>query len=569
MATDAHVRLVSIVGVDVAGYSARTEHHSAVSAREVLALRERLSAIAVRHGGRIFNTAGDSIMMEFAAAGEAVAAIFELLDERPKDEPEIRIGGHLGDVSVAENGDLLGHGVNIAARLIALAAPGRSLISQELRSAAGPQLGRPMRAIGEVTLAKMQTKISAFEVSPSAASSPDAARPAEGAKVSIAVLPFVNMSSDPEQEYFSDGITEDIITDLSRWAPLAVASRNAAFRLKGQPVEMQTAGRELGVRYLVEGSVRRMGERIRITAQLIDAETGNHVWAERFDRPMADIFAVQDEVVRTIVGTVVGRVYASAAERLRRTPPSNPAAYDLTLRGNWLPWNDPASRAEAERCFEQAIELDPRYGLPHSLLALMLRGDWQFGFSGSPILDRAFAMAKRGVELAGNESIAHMAMGLLYLARRSFDLALRHMERAVEINPANPWTQADFGMLLSYIGRAEEGLERLRNARRADPYFSPSWYWPTLGLAQFVLRRYADALADFDRGTSSSADALAMMAGCCAKLGLVDRAQELVAQCLAVQPEATIGKLVAKTIFKDASDSEHLAECLSLAGMPE
>ena len=144
------------------------------------------------------------------------------------------------------------------------------------------------------------------------------------------------MSSDPEQEYFSDGITEDIITDLSRWASLAVASRNATFRLKGQSVDMQTAARELGVRYLVEGSVRRMGDRIRITAQLIDAETGNHVWAERFDRPMADIFAVQDEVVRTIVGTVVGRVYASAAERLLRTPPSNPAAYDLTLRGNWL-----------------------------------------------------------------------------------------------------------------------------------------------------------------------------------------------------------------------------------------
>ena len=143
------------------------------------------------------------------------------------------------------------------------------------------------------------------------------------------------------------------------------------------------------------------------------------------------------------------------------------------------------------------------------------------------------------------------------------------MERAVEINPANPWNQADFGNLLSHIGRAEEGLERLRSARRADPYFGPSWYWPSLGLAQFVLRRYADALADFDRGASGGADTLAVMAGCCAKLGLADRARELVARCLAVQPEATVGKLVAKIVFKDASDSEHLAECLRLAGMPE
>ncbi len=536
----------------------------------MLTLRKRLSAIALRHGGRIFNTAGDSIMMEFAAAGEAVAAIFELLDERPEGEPDIRIGGHLGDVSVAENGDLLGHGVNVAARLIALAAPGRALISQELRSAVGPQPGRPMRSIGEVALAKMQTKISAFEVSPSAVPGSDAARPAEGAKVSIAVLPFVNMSSDPEQEYFSDGITEDIITDLSRWASLAVASRNSISRFKGQPVDMQKAGGELGVRFLVEGSVRRMGERIRITAQLIDAETGNHVWAERFDRPMADLFVVQDEVVRTIVGTLIGRVYVSASERLRRKPPSNPAAYDLTLRGNWLPYDDPASRAEAKRCFEQAIELDPGYGLPHSLLALMLSAESHSDFSGSSeLLDRAFALAKRGVELAGDESTSHMALGLLLLERQSFDLALRHMERAVEINPANPWTEADFGILLSRIGRAEEGLERLRKARRLDPYFGPSWYWPTLGLAQFVLRRYADALADFDRGAAGSVDTLAVMAGCCAKLGLADRARELVAWCLDIQPEATVGKLVAKLTFKDASDSEHLAECLRLAGMPE
>lgn len=272
---------------------------------------------------------------------------------------------------------------------------------------------------------------------------------------------------------------------------------------------MQTTGRELDVRFMVEGSVRRLGDRIRITAQLIDAVTGNHVWADRFDRPMADLFVVQDEVVRTSVGTLVGRVYASAAERLRRTPPSNFAAYDLTMRGNWLPWDDPASRAEAKRCFEHAIELDPRYGLPHNLLALMLIGDWRRGFSDSPdILDRAFALAKQGVELADNESNTHAALGLLYLEKRSFELALRHMERAVELNPANPTIQANFGTLLSRIGRAEEGLERLRNVRRTDPYFGPSWYWAALGVAQFVLRRYADALVDFDRGAADSVDRL-------------------------------------------------------------
>lgn len=410
----------------------------------------------------------------------------------------------------------------------------------------------------------------AGEVSPGGVSAPGSARPTERAKVSIAVLPFVNMSSDPQQDYFSDGITEDIITDLSRWQTLAVASRNSTSQFKGKPVDMATVKRELGVNFLVEGSVRRMGERIRITVQLIDADTGNHVWAERFDRPIGDLFAVQDEVIRTIVGTLVGRVYVSAADHLRRRPPSDPVAYDLTLHGNWLPWDTTPSRKEAKRCFEQAIELDPGYGLPHSLLALMLRIEWQDDFSGSTeILDRALALARRGAELSDNESNTHMALSLVYLDLRTFDLALRHMERAVDINPANPWNQADLGNVLVRIGRAEEGLERLRNARRADPFFGPSWYWPSLGFAQFTLRRYADALEDFDRGAAGNVSTLAEMAGCCAKLGLAERARELVARCLTIESEITVGKLVAKTIFKDAIDSEHLAECLRFAGIPE
>jgi adenylate cyclase len=388
-------------------------------------------------------------------------------------------------------------------------------------------------------------------------------------KVAIAVLPFVNMSSDREQEYFSDGITEDVITDLSRWQSLAVASRHATFRFKGQRVDIQAVGRELGVRFLVEGSVRRLGERIRITAQLIDAQTGNHVWAERYDRPMPDLFALQDEVVRTIAGTLVGRVYVNAVEHLRRRPPSSLAAYDLAMRANWLAWDQTSARADAKRCLEQAIELDPGYGLPHSLLAMILQREWHHGLVETPeILDRAFALAKRGVELSDGESTSHAALGYLHLKRRCFDVALRHMERANEINPANPASKADLGIVLVRMGRAEEGLEHLRETRRMDPYFGPSWYWSALGEAQFVLRRYMEALADFDRGAPTGVTS-AMMAGCCAKLGLVERARELVAQCLAIQPEATIGYLVTRATIKEAGQREHFAKCLRLAGMPE
>jgi adenylate cyclase len=312
------------------------------------------------------------------------------------------------------------------------------------------------------------------------------------------------MSADRGQEYFSDGITEDVITDLSRWQSLAVASRNATFRFKDQRVDIQAVGRELGVRFLVEGSVRRLGEHVRITAQLIDAQTGHHVWAERYDRPMPGLFALQDELVRTIAGTLVGRVYVSTAEHLRRRPPSNPAAYDLTMRANWLAWDQSSTRAEAKRSLEQAIELDPGYGLSHSLLAMILQREWHHGLAGPPeSLDRAFELARRGVELSDGESTSHASLGLLYLEQRCFDVALRHFERADEINPGNPASKADLGLILARIGRAREGLEHLRDARRIDPYFGPSWYWRVLGEAQFVLRRYVEALADFERSATT------------------------------------------------------------------
>jgi TolB-like protein len=216
------------------------------------------------------------------------------------------------------------------------------------------------------------------------ASATDGGHLAERAKVSIAVLPFVSMSSNRDQEYFSDGITEDLITDLSRWQAIGVASRNSTLRFRGQRVDIQAARGELGVHFLVEGSVRPLGECVRITAQLIDAQTGNQVWADRYDRPIADLPALQEELVRTIAGTLVGRMFVSAAERLRRRPPCNPAAYDLTMQADRLAWDKPPARDEAKRLFEQAIELDPEYGLPHSLLALLLNDNGSTGSRDVP-----------------------------------------------------------------------------------------------------------------------------------------------------------------------------------------
>jgi adenylate cyclase len=574
-------RLAAILAADVVGYSRLMQAEEAGTLTALKSRRtEILQPLIGKHHGRIVKLMGDGVLVEFASAVNAVLCAMELQEamdaanqEIPEDRRIVqRIGINLGDVMV-ESSDLYGDGVNIAARLEALADPGSVFLSQTVFNYVKGKTKFDFEDLGEQDLKNMPEPVRVYKVSGATSPARQTAvgKPVTPSRSLIAVLPFVNMSGDPEQEYFADGMTEDIITDLSRWHSLAVASRNATFRFKGKPVDMQRVGRELGARFLVEGSVRRMGERIRISAQLIDAETGIHLWAERFDRPMADLFTVQDEVVRTIVGTLVGRVHVSEAERVRRKPPASLAAYDLALRGNALPWDDPASAAEAKRAFEQAIQIDPGYGFAHSLLAVVVRREWESDlFASTETLDRAFTLAQRAVELADNESTCHMNLGYIYLQRRSFDLALHHMERGVQINPVNPSNQAQLGDLLSYIGRAEEGLDILRNARRVDPYLGPPWYWRSLGIAQFVLRRYAEALADFDRGAANSPRfALAMMAGCCAKLGHFERAREFVARCLAGQPGGTIDKLVAKIPFKHADDSGHLVECLRLAGMRE
>jgi adenylate cyclase len=576
-------RLVAILAADVAGYSRLMQADESGT----LALFKRLRFDHVepalrRHGGRVVGEAGDSLLVEFASAVAAVTCAVEVqekLAELNASLPEerrmqFRIGVNLGEV-VVDGATIHGDGVNVAARLEKLAEPGSIIIARSVHDQVKGKVACQFEDLGPQTLHNIAEPVGAYRMAP-ATSTADAAIGESAAKrasaeSSVAVLPFVNMGGDPEQDYFADGITEDIITELSRWRSLAVTSRNSTFRFKGKSVDMQRVGRELGVRFLVEGSVRKMGERVRVTAQLIDVETGSHVWGERYDRPMADLFAVQDEVVRTIVATMVGRVQANIADRARRMRPSSMAAYDYVLKGNALPWDDPASAVEAKRAFEKAIEIDPGYGLPHSLLAVMLMRDWDRGTADSPeIPDRAFALAKRGVELAADESTCHTILGQLCLERRLFELALSHSERGAALNPGNQWNRADLGFVLVCVGRAEEGLEMLRDARRVDPYLGPPWYWRCLGIAQFVLRRYADALLDFDRGaTSNSPYALAVMAGCCAKLGQMDRARDLVAQCLATRPGITVDRILTLAAFRNDTDNDHLAECLRLAGIPE
>jgi len=326
----------------------------------------------------------------------------------------------------------------------------------------------------------------------------------------------------------------------------------------------------LNVRYIVEGSVRRIGDRIRITAQLIDADSGGHIWGEKYDRNLADVFAVQDQLVQKIVSTLVGRVQAADIERASRKPPTSLAAYEYVLKANALPWDDPVGAAEATRLLEAAIKLDPAYGLAHAVLAALRWDSWYADRSGSDAsLNEAYALAKRAVELDQNESTCFAILGHVCLRRRSFDQAVQYAQRAIELNPTNPWNRADIGGILLYVGRAEDALATLRLTREIDPYFEQSWYWRFMGLAYMVLHKYEEALEALDHVQAPPPRILALVAGCHARLNDFDRAKATAAECVAKEPDFSIKHFISKEPFKFAADAAYLAESLRLAGLPE
>ena len=389
-------------------------------------------------------------------------------------------------------------------------------------------------------------------------------------KPAIVVLPFTNLSSNPEQGYFSDGVTEDIITELSRFQQFAIVPRSAAFRWRETDADVGRIGRALGVQFVVEGSVRRRGEEMRITAQLADAASGEEIWAERFDREPREIFAVQDEIVRTIVGTLAGRVQAAGAERAQRKPPASLDAYECVLRGNSLPLGDTGIETEKRRLYELAIALDPAYGHAHALLAQIAFLDWFRDMSGSDVaLDRAFDLAKKAVALADNDVMCQFVLGWTHLFRKSFALAEEYYERALALNPNDPEQIARMGFLRAFLGRPDDALDWLKRARTVDPFFNPVWYSHSMGYAYFFAHQYDAAIAALERSVTMPFWVQAYLAACYALTGKTDAAREFAHQVLHLAPEFSSARLVAKEPFKRRADGQHLVSGLLKAGLPE
>lgn len=568
-------KLVAILSADLAGYSRLMSVDEEKTLASLTTHRQEvLDTCIEKHGGRIVKSTGDGLLAEFPSAVNSVRCAVEIqtaMSVRNADldddgRLDFRIGINVGDV-VEQGGDLFGDGVNISARLEQIAEPGGICVAQRVFEDIAGKVPQEFEDAGEETLKNIPRPIRIYRWHPSAAQRSAKARPALSLpqKPSIAVLPFQNISGDPEQDYLADGVVEDIITALARTRWLFVIARNSSFAYKGRHIDLKQVGRELGVGYLLEGSVRKAGERIRITGQLIDAGTGAHLWAETYDRPKNDFFAIQDELVSVIVGTLVGRLERAELERSARKATSRLDAHELVLRGRDL-LHRLDDQEGARRLFEQAVQLDPKSARARVELALSYMHQF-FWDDSATALATAERLAQEAIALDDAEAWAHMVLALSHIHSRRFEASVRHGERAVAINPNDAKLAAKLGLILADVGRAEEGVHLVQRAMRLDPFGSDQ-YCDYLGLALFAARRYRDALGAFELSTDSHFYQHAWLAACHAQLGNLDEARRQGRKVLELAPGLTVARFAEREPIRNPEDLKRWTDALALAGIP-
>ena len=488
-------RLAAILAADVAGYSRLMGQDEAGTLHRLRAhRRELIDPKIAEHKGRIVKTIGDGILIEFPSVVEAVSCAVEVqrgMGERNAETPDeqrivFRVGVNLGDI-IVEDDDIHGDGVNVAARLEALAEPGGICVSGTVRDHIGDRLDLALDDIGDQSLKNIARPIRVYRVRPDngtrAAVGPVLALPD---KPSIAVLPFQNMSGDPQQEYFVDGMVEEIITALSRIRWLFVIARNSSFTYKGQAIDVKQIGRELGVRYVLEGSVRKAGNRVRITGQLIDAASGTHLWADRFDGSLEDVFELQDKVALSVAGVIEPALQAAEAARSAGRPTTDLAAYDLYLRGYAMLLSSSRQTPEALRLMEQAIARDPHYGPALAWAAFCCDRLLLDGRSDDPAADRLKGadFARRALEVAGDDPsiLANAALALAYFGE-DIGAMMALVDRALALNPsfARGWHLS--GSLRLWAGQPDIAIEHCEAALRLSPRARIGWSHALIGYA--------------------------------------------------------------------------------------
>lgn len=586
-------RLAAILSADVKGYSRLMGEDEVATVRTLTAHRKVMSALIQAHRGRVVDSPGDNLLAEFSSvldALECAVAVQKELKERNAELPssrrmEFRIGINLGDV-IVEGERIYGDGVNIAARLESLAEAGGICISGTVYDQVETKLALRYDDLGEqsvkniakpVRVYRAQPQHDVFSLSPSQIEQeeqPPSLQMGELSfpdKPSIAVLPFVNMSSDPEQEYFSDGITEDIITDLSKISGLFVISRNSVLSYKGSAVKPEQVSKELGVRYILEGSIRKAGNRVRITAQLIDATTGYHVWAERYDRHLEDIFALQDEVTQKIVSALKVQLTEGEQQRFGRPLTQDIKAYDYYLRGCDL---QKQTRHDtnllAEQMFAKAIECDPQFAAAYAYLGVVFFDRWTMGWSeDQQTLDHALTLAREAVARDPQLPDAHRLLGVISLWNREYSLAITEVEQAIALDPNHADAYAALGSILNFAGRPEETVELIQKAMRLNPQY-PTWYMWDLGHAYYLLRRYEDATAMLKRTLTRNPDympAHGFLAIINGELGRQDEAHSAGESALKISPTLSLASLKRRLPYKDPAILERVVNAAQRSGL--
>jgi adenylate cyclase len=503
-------KLAAILSADVVGYGRLMQDDEAATVTTLQEYRTAIGRVIDRHDGRIVNAPGDNILAEFPSAVEAVQGACEIqqvlkgrnLELRPERRMEFRIGVNLGDVIEEADGTIYGDGVNIAARMEALADSGGVCISNTVYESVEGKLDFGVDFLGEQQVKNVARPVRVYRVR-AEAREPEHPPLALPDKPSIAVLPFDNLSGDSEQQYFVDGLTEDVITALSHNRELFVIARNSSFKYKGEAVDVATVARELGVRYVVEGSVRRAGERVRVTAQLIDAATAGHLWAETYDRELSDIFAVQDDLTSQITVRVGAAVEELGTTRAQRKAPEDMTAYDLVLRARKsAAAPNRESYAHDRELLERAVELDPTYVRAHANLALLYVLENNAGVS--PIPDpvaRAGEAAKRAVELDPSDAKARYALAMYRYYNGDRELFEIEAKRALALNPNDAEALQNIGLGLQHafgMDRLAEGAAMARRAMRLNPRHEGWWRWATWR-EYYLTGRYQEALAELNK----------------------------------------------------------------------